>query len=197
MAPKRFNPPIPSIAFSVLAMATALVMTLSANSAPPLTDDFVGTKISNEAAMLGSTSVFPDGRGLPEGKGTARQGKALYERYCMACHGLEGNNGINDRLAGGAGSLTGNAPIKTIGSYWPYATTLFDYIARAMPYNAPGSLNTEELYSVTAYLLSINNIIDPDAALDDHSLPLVVMPNRDGFDWRSLSRPTGPTIQTK
>jgi cytochrome c len=125
--------------------------------------------------------VRPDGEGLPSGRGTVSQGRAVYDDNCAACHGANGRDGIKDRLAGGQGSLTSNNPVKTIGSFWPYATTLFDYIHRAMPYQAPGSLTADETYAVAAYLLSLNGILPPDGSLDRDSLPRVKMPNRDGF----------------
>jgi len=140
----------------------------------------LGTAIS-EATVRGSF-VLPDGRGLPEGRGDVASGETLFNRHCLSCHGLAGQGGINDALAGGQGSLTTTAPMKTIGSYWPYTTTLFDYIGRAMPYTTPGILETDEVYSITAYLLHVNGIITDDASVDSTSLPEIRMPNRDGFD---------------
>ena len=105
-------------------------------------------------------SVGPDGAGLPPGSGTAAGGKTVYEAKCLACHGVEGASGQpNDRLVGGQGTLREAAPIRTIGSYWPYATTVFDYIRRAMPYVTPHSLTADETYAVTAYLLALNGVI--------------------------------------
>jgi len=132
-------------------------------------------------------TVYPDGKGLPSGSGNAAQGKPLYQQHCQACHGPTGANGINDKLTGGGGTLNTNAPQKTVGSYWPYATTLFDYIRRAMPYNATGTLNDDELYAITAYVLAMNNVIDNSTTLDANTLPGVTMPNRDGFHWPSHS----------
>ena len=126
-------------------------------------------------------SIGPDGAGLPPGSGTPKQGLAVYVAKCAACHGPEGVNGINDRLAGGQGTITSAAPVKTIGSYWPYATTVFDFVRRAMPYPAPHSLTDDETYAVTAYLLHLNGIIGADDVMDATSLPKVKMPNRDGF----------------
>lgn len=127
-------------------------------------------------------TVMPDGEGLPEGSGNAIAGADVYRRQCLACHGESGSGGINDELVGGQGSLATDSPKKTIGSYWPYAPTLFDYIRRAMPYPAPGTLSNDEIYAVTAYLLYLNNVIDQDAVMDKDSLPAVQMPNRNGFD---------------
>ena len=138
-------------------------------------------EISAAQAMADSITVYPDGRGLPTGQGSARDGKILYERVCAACHGSDGKSGINAALVGGLGTLDSTTPQRTVGSFWPYATTLFDYIRRAMPYNAPGSLSTDELYAITAYVLFMNTIVEADAVLDNKSLPLVTMPNAQGF----------------
>ena len=135
-----------------------------------------------EVAEL-SFTVLPDGSGLPAGSGSVAEGGRLYAQQCAACHGVSGEEGPNDRLVGGHGSLQSSLPVKTIGSYWPYATTLFDYLRRAMPYTAPGSLDDDEVYAITAYLLHLNGIVDDDAVMDAQTLPRVKMPNRDNFDW--------------
>ena len=137
------------------------------------------------AAM--DVSIGPDGAGLPPGSGTSKQGAEVYATKCIACHGPEGANGVNDRLVGGQGTLPNATPVKTIGSYWPYATTVFDYVRRAMPYPAPHSLTDAEAYAVTAYLLHLNGIIGADDVMDATSLPKVKMPNRGGFS--SASKP--------
>jgi mono/diheme cytochrome c family protein len=127
-------------------------------------------------------SIGPDGGGLPPGRGTVAQGEAVYTAKCQACHGEKGAGGPNDALVGGLGSLAaGRAPMKTAGSYWPYATTLFDYVRRAMPFSNPKSLSDDEVYAVSAYILNLNGIIGPDDVLDAQSLQKVRMPNRDGF----------------
>ena len=126
-------------------------------------------------------SIPPDGAGLPEGSGTSAQGAKVYATKCIACHGPEGTGAVNDRLVGGRGTLTTTAPVKTIGSYWPYATTLFDYIRRAMPYPEPHSLTSAETYALTAYLLHLNGVIAADAVMDAKTLPKVQMPNRGNF----------------
>ena len=130
--------------------------------------------------------VSPDGRGLPAGKGTYAEGQKVYANSCAACHGdqLQGipTAGIGgDKLIGGRGTLASATPVKTVESYWPYATTLFDYVKRAMPFNSPGSLSDEQVYSVVAYILGEANIVPRNAVLDARSLPAVHMPNRDGF----------------
>lgn len=127
-------------------------------------------------------SIPPDGAGLPPGKGTSAQGEAVYASKCLGCHGEKGAGKPNDVLVGGTGSLAGGqAPVKTVGSYWPYATTLYDYIHRAMPYQAPGSLSNDEYYSLAAYIFSLNGILPEDGKLDHDSLPKIKMPNHDGF----------------
>jgi S-disulfanyl-L-cysteine oxidoreductase SoxD len=126
-------------------------------------------------------TVLPDGTGLPADRGTVAEGEAIYAHHCMACHGPGGRGGLNDALVGGIGSLATQRPQKTVGSYWPYATTLFDYVRRSMPYQSPGSLADSEIYAVSAYLLHLNGLIAADAVMDAYSLPRVRMPNRDGF----------------
>jgi cytochrome c len=127
-------------------------------------------------------SIAPDGAGLPPGSGTAAAGKTVYDAKCLACHGAEGAGRPNDVLVGGQGTLREAAPLRTIGSYWPYATTVFDYVRRAMPYVTPHSLTPDETYAVTAYLLALNNVIAQDAVMDASTLPKVEMPNRPSFD---------------
>jgi S-disulfanyl-L-cysteine oxidoreductase SoxD len=127
-------------------------------------------------------SIGPDGAGLPPGRGTAKQGETVYAEKCVACHGEKGAGKPNDQLVGGRGSLSGDqAPVKTVGSFWPYATTLFDYIRRAMPLNASKSLSDDEVYAVAAYILLLNDIIGEADSMDAQTLPQVQMPNRDGF----------------
>src|SRR5262247_4040724 len=134
-------------------------------------------------------SVGPDGVGLPPGRGTAAGGAAVYEQKCQTCHGAMGAGQPNDRLVGGQGTLASKAPVRTIGSYWPYATTVFDYVRRAMPYMQSQSLTDDEVYAVTAYLLSLNGIIGPQDPINAQTLPQVKMPNRDNF---SVVYPTKP-----
>ena len=127
-------------------------------------------------------SIGPDGAGLPPGRGTPKEGEAVYAEKCVACHGEKGAGKPNDQLVGGRGSLSGDqAPVKTVGSFWPYATTLFDYIRRAMPLNAAKSLSDDEVYAVSAYILQLNGIIGEADAMDAQTLPQVQMPNRGGF----------------
>jgi S-disulfanyl-L-cysteine oxidoreductase SoxD len=127
-------------------------------------------------------SIGPDGAGLPPGRGTAKQGEAVYAARCQACHGEKGAGKPNDQLVGGFDTIKSDKPaVKTVGSYWPYATTLFDYVHRAMPFNESKSLTPDETYAVSAYILHLNNIVGADEVLDAQSLPKVRMPNRDGF----------------
>ena len=130
--------------------------------------------------------VMPDGRGLPEGSGTVAAGAAVYQQRCAACHGADLQGGPFDRLAPPAdftGFPDGEVPsnTKAIGNYWPYATTLFDYVRRAMPFDRPGSLTNDEVYAVTAWLLWKNGIVEEATVLDARTLPQVVMPARDRF----------------
>ena len=126
-------------------------------------------------------SVGPDGRELPPGRGTAAKGAAVYEQKCQACHGAKGAGQPNDRLVGGQGTLASPAPVRTIGSYWPYATTVFDYVRRSMPYIQPQSLTDDEVYALTAYLLNLNGIIGDNDVIDARTLPKVKMPNQENF----------------
>ncbi len=125
--------------------------------------------------------VFPDGQGLPEGQGDAVAGEKVYQQHCQSCHGIEATGGSAEELAGASHSLTDNPPDKTIGTYWPYATTVFDFIRRSMPMDAPGILNNNQIYAVTAYLLYLNGIIRQKDEMNASSLPLIEMPNRKGF----------------
>ena len=125
--------------------------------------------------------VLPDGRGLPSGSGTASDGRAIYASRCASCHGASGAEGPDHVIAGGRGTLTTLRPMKTVGSYWPYATTLWDYINRAMPYDRPGALSANEVYAVTAFVLHLNGIVAEGDVLTERTLPQVKMPNRDGF----------------
>jgi mono/diheme cytochrome c family protein len=135
-------------------------------------------------------AISPDGKELPPGSGTAAEGSRIYAANCASCHGKTGKEGPSEALVGGQGTLGTPKPVRTIGSFWPYATTVWDYINRSMPYNKPGSLTANEVYAVTAYLLTLNGIIKNEDVMDAKSLPKVKMPNRDGFigdprpDWK-------------
>ncbi len=141
----------------------------------------LGKTVSEQTIRQWSWDVFPDGEGLPEGQGDAVAGEQVYQRFCASCHGVNGEGGSAEELAGAQHGLTDAPPDKTIGVYWPYATTLFDFIRRAMPLNAPGQLNNNQLYAVTAYLLYLNDIMGRTDVLSEKSLPGIKMPNQSGF----------------
>ncbi len=125
--------------------------------------------------------VDRDGGNLPEGRGSVAHGEEIFAQQCASCHGAKGQGGVGDRLVGGRGTLASAKPIKTIGSYWPYAPTLFDYIRRAMPQSAPQSLPPDDVYAVSAYLLYLNDLLPADAVLDATRLAAIKMPNRAMF----------------
>lgn len=125
--------------------------------------------------------VGRDGSNLPRGSGSVSHGREVFAQQCASCHGDKGEGGLGDRLVGGQGTIGTAKPIRTVGSFWPYAPTLFDYIRRAMPQNAPQSLSDEDVYAVSAYILNLNGLVGADATLDAKSLAAVKMPNRDRF----------------
>lgn len=134
------------------------------------------------AAIAGwDIDVAPDGKNLPVGSGTVARGREVYNEQCAVCHGPTGEGGVGDKLVGGMGTLSTPKPVKTVGSYWPYATTLFDYIRRAMPLNAPESLSNEDVYAVSGYVLFLNGLVAESATIDAGTLISLKMPNRDGF----------------
>jgi S-disulfanyl-L-cysteine oxidoreductase SoxD len=139
-------------------------------------------RIATQEEIAGwDIDVRADGQGLPEGSGGVRNGEKIYAETCAACHGEKGEGKQADRLVGGFGTLASSKPVRTVGSFWPYATTLFDYIRRAMPFSAPQTLTADQVYAVTAYILFLNNIVPESTILDAQSLPKVAMPNRGGF----------------
>jgi cytochrome c len=147
-----------------------------------------GTPASNADIREEDTDVAPDGSGLPHGSGTVAQGESIYKARCSACHGVTGTEGPFDRLVGRVPGDSFNFArdpnllgTRTVGNYWPYATTLYDYINRAMPFDAPGSLSANEVYSVVAYLLYKNQIVPASTVMNERSLALVRMPARDRF----------------
>jgi cytochrome c len=164
------------ISFLFSAAALLLMPSLCGSQTPNL-----GRPLSPEEIRKIDITVAPDGKGLPPGSGSVSAGTTVYAKSCQSCHGAQGAGKPQDQLTGGLGSLASGKPIKTPASYWPVATTLFDYIRRAMPITAPQSLTNDEVYAVTAYILSIDGIVPQDAVLDAKSLPRVKMPNRDGF----------------
>ena len=164
------------------ALKRTFALVLMVATVPAVAQTYgLGRPASERDLAAWNIDVTPDGAGLPPGKGSVVQGKLVYAQHCAACHGANGEGKPADALVGGRGTLKGTEPVKTIGSFWPYATTVFDFINRAMPYNAPQSLTPDEVYAVTAWLLHQNGILPADAVLDARTLPNVRMPNRDGF----------------
>ncbi len=163
---------------SILAALTALC---AATIPVGAVDYGIGRPASPAEIAAWDIDVAPDGRGLPPGRGSVAQGAHIFAEKCAACHGARGEGKPMDALAGGAGSIDTAKPVKTVGSYWPYATALFDFIHRAMPFNAPQSLSADEVYALSAYILALNHLIPEDAVLDAKTLPTVVMPARDRF----------------
>lgn len=171
-------------------------------SRKPLTDSLkrsarfgFGRPATAQEIAAWDIDVRPDGTGLPSGQGDVKKGKLLYALKCAACHGVDGIEKPGVKLPGGAlvGDTLASSRPKTIGNYWPYATTLFDYVRRAMPYNLPGSLSNDEVYSITAYLLSANKIIKDDAVLNTKNLYKVIMPAKKLFVMDD--RKGGPEIK--
>lgn len=153
----------------------------SAGYAEPQTTFGFGRPATNAEIAAWNIDVDRDGKNLPAGKGSVEQGRELFAAQCASCHGEKGEGGLGDRLVGGQGTLATPKPIKTVGSFWPYAPTLFDYIRRAMPLNAPQSLTDDEVYAVSAYVLNLNGLVPESATLDAKSLAEIKMPNRNGF----------------
>ena len=154
-----------------LALASSIAFAQTPNLGKPI----------DPAEIAGwDISILPDGTGLPPGSGTAAQGAAVYAQKCLMCHGPNGKDGPNNALVGG-GPLKNLESPKTIANFWPYATTVFDYIRRAMPWQQPNSLANDEVYALTAYILALNKLIGENDAMDAKTLPKVKMPNRDGF----------------
>jgi S-disulfanyl-L-cysteine oxidoreductase SoxD len=159
-----------------------IAIAMNSGAAEPPAPLGIGRPATVHDIARADITALPDGTGLPPGRGTARQGVPIYAAKCAACHGDKGQ-GVGDfpALVGGIGTLAGKEPLLTVGSYWPTATTIFDYIRRAMPYQSAGELSDDEVYALTAWLLSANGIIKPTDTLDRARLPRVRMPNRDGF----------------
>lgn len=174
------SPNLRSVCAVIAALTLGMLVYVDAASAQKLG---IGREATPDEVNAWDIAVRPDGKGLPPGKGTAAQGEEIFQTQCAACHGEFGEG--KDRwpgLAGGLGSLKHDRPEKTIGSYWPYASTIFDYVKRAMPFGNAQSLSNDELYAVTAYLLQMNDVIkDPKLELNQKTLPQIKMPNADNF----------------
>ncbi len=181
----------PELAVLLLALApTALSLAIGAPSAAAGLG--LGRPPTPREIAAWDIDVRADGRGLPAGRGDVAQGREIYARKCQACHGAGGQGGLVEPLAGGQGSLASAHPVRTVGSYWPYATTLFDYVRRAMPFDAPQSLSAHEVYALSAYILFQNGVVPAGAVMDARSLPKVRMPNRGGFITSDPRPDTGP-----
>lgn len=167
------------------ARATWVVVAAFACASSALAEPFGFGTTPTDAELARFVSPLPDGRGLPAGSGSVLEGRSIYEQQCASCHGENLQGGTGDRLIGGRDTLVNDdpkkAPVKTVESYWPYATTLFDYVRRAMPLTAPGSLTNDQVYAVTAYILYRASVVSEDAIMNRVTLPHVAMPNREGF----------------
>jgi cytochrome c len=161
---------------SLLAIAACGPCASAAPEGPKL-----GRPASAEEIAGWDIGIAPGGSGLPAGSGTAKAGAAVYAAKCASCHGDKGQGLSAEELVGGIGTLASETPTMTVGSYWPYAPTLFDYVRRAMPPEAPLSLSNDEVYAVSAYILYLNTIVKADDELNAKTLPQIEMPNRDGF----------------
>lgn len=167
-----------NLVWTALAFGSLAFTLTSAQEGPNL-----GVEATPEQVAAWSLTILPDGTGLPDGSGTPEAGAAIYAQKCLACHGATGTEGPNDKLVGGHGTISSDRPVRTVGSYWPYATTVFDYIRRAMPLIQPQSLTNDEAYALTAYLLKLNGIIESDTIINAETLPEVKMPNVENFVW--------------
>lgn len=177
-----------------LAAACGLILTAGMVRAGPPGAHGLGRPASETDIAAWNIDVRADGTGLPPGRGSVAQGRAIFAETCAACHGDKGQGQLAEALSGGTGTLATAKPVKTVGSFWPYATTLFDYVNRAMPFTAPQSLTPDQVYAVSAYVLFLNGLVPETATLDAQSLPQVAMPNRNGFT--SDPRPdVAPTVR--
>jgi cytochrome c len=164
-------------------LCTAVALAFALGSAEAADGPHFGQPITSADLAPWDISIGPDGVGLPPGSGTPAQGAVVYDEHgCAACHGDKGSGGVGGALVGG-GSLntTDRDPVKLIGNYWPYATTIFDFVRRAMPWQQPKTLTDNEVYALTAYVLALNKIIGDNDLMNAETLPKVKMPNRDGF----------------
>jgi mono/diheme cytochrome c family protein len=169
-----------------IAVAACACMAQAADT--PHTAPRLGTALTAAEVSKWDLTIFPDGRGLPAGKGTAKEGRIVFENQCASCHGDDGRGATAEELVADPQALTEEVASKAIGPYWPYATTVFDFVRRSMPAGAPGSLSADELYAVTAYLLAANKVIAETDEINAKTLPPVKMPNRDGFDWIDVKK---------
>lgn len=172
---------LPRLMANLRVGVVLMSVSVCAPAAAPTSEYRFGATATPAQIAGWNIDVRPDGMGLPVGHGSVEEGQAVYDQKCTVCHGTFGDSGDYIQIAGGVGSLHGQQPVRTVGSLLPHATTLWDYINRAMPFPNSKSLTANEVYAVTAYVLNINDIVPAGTTLDDKSLPLVKMPNRDGF----------------
>jgi cytochrome c len=175
---------------SLLSTASAAVLIALAlgSSAAVAQGPNLGKPISPADVAAWDISILPDGSGLPPGSGTPAQGSRIYAQKCAMCHGANGKGGLNAALVGGNPLTNGIDTPKTIANFWPYATTLFDFTRRAMPWPQPRTLTNDEVYALTAYILALNKLIGENDVMNAGTLPKVRMPNRDGFIARFPER---------
>lgn len=164
-----------------MSSAIVLMFFLAAAGQQPPPQQRVGRAPTEQEIRALGVMVAPDGRGLPEGAGTAMEGREIFASRCAKCHGEKAEGDVGPALVGGQGTLATPKPRKTVGSFWPHATSVWDYVNRAMPFNQPGLLNHHEVYAVVAYILHLNGIVGEQAVMNSKTLPRVRMPNRDGF----------------
>lgn len=185
---------VPSVS-GLVALIAAIALAGPASAFAQSPTYGVGRPPTLEEVRALGFAIPPSGAGLPPGSGTVATGREVFANQCARCHGPNGEGDVGARLTGGQGTLATSKPLKTVGSFWPHATTLWDYINRAMPFDKPGLLEPSEVYAVVAYVLHLNGIIADDRVMDARSVPAVRMPNRDGFvpDARpDVSRPAIP-----
>lgn len=165
-----------------LGLAILTVLTLGLPAHAQAQGHYGIGRTATAAEIAGwNIDIGRDGSNLPPGSGSVGHGREVFDQQCAACHGAKGEGGIGDQLVGGQGTIATPKPVRTVGSYWPYAPTLFDYIRRAMPLNAPQSLGNEDVYAVSAYILNLNGLLAADATLDAKTLAAIKMPNRNMF----------------
>lgn len=175
---------------SVALLPAILICALLLPPATTAADD-LGQPATQSQIKAWNDDVSPSGDNLPPGSGSVSQGQHIYAASCAACHGAQGQGGPMDRLVGGAGSLNTAKPVKTVGSYWPHATTVFDYIRRAMPFTSPGTLTNDQVYAVAGYILYMNGIVPQNAVMNAKSLAALKMPNQPNF-LKKDPRPDAP-----
>jgi mono/diheme cytochrome c family protein len=165
-----------------LHIAMLAVVTLACATSVKAQSPYGIGRAATPAEIAGwNIDIDRDGHNLPPGSGSVSHGQEVFDQQCASCHGAKGEGGVGDRLVGGQGTLATPKPVRTVGSYWPYAPTLFDYIRRAMPQNAPQSLGNDDVYAVSAYILHLNGLLPADATLDARTLGAIKMPNRNMF----------------